>query len=56
MRVIHVVHVIVMITDYFVITLIRKVMVMPRLNKTPEGEINTLGVFVQCTPDAHDTP
>ena len=29
---------------------------MPRITKTNDGDVKTLGVFVQCNPDAPDTP
>ena len=29
---------------------------MPRSSKTNDGDVKTLGAFVQCSPDAQDTP
>ena len=36
--------------------LLRRLMVMPRSCKTTEGDIKYVGIFVQCNPDATDTP
>ena len=31
-------------------------MVMPRTSKTSEGEVKTVGIFVQCSPETPDMP
>ena len=35
---------------------VRRLMVMPRVIKSTEGETKNLGVFVQCNPESPETP